>query len=437
MAFPSTRLTRLGGNDIIALAHDSDVALSVTSPSWSDSVVNVTVHVLSQQAEVVSVPVGLRSIQLERTGKGVSVSASGGLATVSVILREAAACEGYMALPVNALGTEYYIITHKPFFWTPLFDIAAYYNNTEISIILSPAMTGFWFDGVYYAGGSRLVVNLNGFETLQIQTGGDPSSTHVTSSEPVAVFAGNQIELVGNAPLRLDRLGPLVEQLVPVSMWGRFVFVVPAPGRNNTIVRVMVRTPGNVFVFHICPDIPLTDGEIWDAQGNGAYKDYTFPAGTYVAVHSLNENCTLQVVQFIDSDVTDPNLSPAPAMTYVPSLNLYRNSYRFTTPPVRSGNPFLFSYILVTVEASQRDGLRLDSNPLPGTGWTEFVTFLPPRYLGMAIQVSPGVHVIEHLLPNVTFGAVLYGSGETAACTYAYPAGYCLADQVRLKSLNP
>ncbi|XP_050417445.2 uncharacterized protein LOC126830950 isoform X1 [Patella vulgata] len=136
--------------------------------------------------------------------------------------------DGYMALPVDALGTEYYVMTycdhpgHKPCEFT----ITAAEPSTQIEVTLSIINTSATVNltGTIYRHGDVITETLIQYQTLQIQCDYDLTGTLIVANRRVAVIgggAGSTVSL-GATP------GVLLEQYPPVSTYGTEILAIPS-----------------------------------------------------------------------------------------------------------------------------------------------------------------------------------------------------------------
>ena len=93
--------------------------------------------------------------------------------------------DGFLALPVDVIGSEYFAVTYFPQTLRCQISVVGVYNNTEVNITLSnnDDATDVTFDGVTYTKGEVINVKLNKFDALQIQSTGDLTGTYISSNK--------------------------------------------------------------------------------------------------------------------------------------------------------------------------------------------------------------------------------------------------------------
>ncbi|XP_063168372.1 IgGFc-binding protein-like [Candoia aspera] len=147
---------------------------------------------------------------------------------ISVLARshEGASVGTTLVFPVHQLGRVYYVVTPKGSATDDFkeFAIVAQENATDIDIYLKGDVI---FNTQAYSAGSKISVNLNAFQAVQLQSSDDLSGTRVESKEPVAVLSGHSCIMKGIA------CNHVVEQLLPISSWGTFFIVPLLPFQNR------------------------------------------------------------------------------------------------------------------------------------------------------------------------------------------------------------
>lgn len=127
-----------------------------------------------------------------------------------------------VVLPTTEWGTEYFILTPKgsPGGTFKEFSVTNGKEGNQVEIY--PRGTIQFERGIYRAG-SKLVVSLLPYETLQLQSTDDLTNTRVVSQRPVAVITGHTCTWF------FSKCNHVYEQLLPVSKWGSS-FIVPPVG---------------------------------------------------------------------------------------------------------------------------------------------------------------------------------------------------------------
>ena len=166
--------------------------------------------------------------------KGVHVTATQPIA-LYVLSKVAFTSDGYLALPTEALGTDYVVAgfgnVHSgvPELNGTQFALVASQTNTTVTIIPSTT-TGAHPAGVPYS--ILLAKRGECYQLRNTQDGpSDLTGTLLLADRPIAVFGGHQVANVASAdPFFADYL---VESLPPVNRWGTEFYTTPLSTRTG------------------------------------------------------------------------------------------------------------------------------------------------------------------------------------------------------------
>ncbi|XP_061436898.1 uncharacterized protein LOC133361940 [Lethenteron reissneri] len=218
--------------DFISYDSSAQVTVSVPAENFSSSVLlppfsvgNVSIPVTAEIAENGIV-----------TNKVVSVHSDSDI-SVWGMSKRIATTDGFMMIPEQELGTEYYVVAPVSGGLTlNEFAIVSPYNNVTVLMILSSNVI---FNGVTYS--NELNITLQENQVVQFQ-GSSLTGTRVLSSQPVAVFSGDQCINVHTA------CNFVTEQLLPVSQWGSSYLVFPV-SIKSTDDSVIITSPTSASVI--------------------------------------------------------------------------------------------------------------------------------------------------------------------------------------------
>jgi len=155
------------------------VTVHVTTPLWSTPRVDKTFTVVDGSVTKVIIDSSLRMVGSSISDKGISVTANAEIACYGAN-KETLSNDGYLGLPVDALGTDYFAVVHSPPSEKSEIGIAATEDGTTVTLTL-PANNGavdVTFQGKTYHAGETITATLNKFQTLQIQSTGDLTGIH-------------------------------------------------------------------------------------------------------------------------------------------------------------------------------------------------------------------------------------------------------------------
>lgn len=184
---------------------------------------NQTIHIERDNYTLVTLNYNYMITEKHVTYKAVLVQSDAALSVFGFNTAHNTA-DAMTCLPVEDLGTEYYIST--PASGTEKqFAVA---NGLEDTALVNVTISGsIVYNGVEYTKGQSFSFSLRYQQSIQFQSSSDLTGTRISSTVPVAVFSGQKC-FSGT----ITACDNLVEQLYPVSKWGHF-FVL-APLMNHT-----------------------------------------------------------------------------------------------------------------------------------------------------------------------------------------------------------
>lgn len=360
-----------------------------------------------------TIPVGIRMTEGSSiANKGVYVSADADI-TMYGINKDEYSNDGFLALPVDALGQEYYTVSYAPPTYNTELGVAAVEDGTVVQVHFpnsNPAIN-VRYGNTNYRNKDTLVVTLNRFQVLQVQSldKADLTGTRITASAKVAVFSGNVRTNAGDGRSR----DHLVEQMPPVKTWGKTFATVPIPRRTTgDIFRIVASQPNTRFSVR-------TQSGINDYTINnpGEFKELTISSSQYAFISS---DKAILVVQLVYSQISS-NEPADPAMSIVPPIDQYIYNYHFGTATAAVGS--YTNYLMMVVPNGEQDGLRLNGASIIGVNWNA----VPGTNLVGGYKVlTQSENLITHVKPNVRFMAIVYAGGDKES--YAFPLGIQLKD---------
>ncbi|KAK2910366.1 hypothetical protein Q8A73_008081 [Channa argus] len=121
--------------------------------------------------------------------------------------------------PTTEWGTEYFIFTPagSPFGSFKEFSVTNGKESNKVEIFPQGSIN---YQGRVYESGTSMVIDLQPYESVQLQSAYDLSGSRVSSQRPVAVFTGH------TCTWQFSKCNHVYEQLLPVSSWGSS-FIVP------------------------------------------------------------------------------------------------------------------------------------------------------------------------------------------------------------------
>ncbi|XP_078687045.1 uncharacterized protein LOC144919468 [Branchiostoma floridae x Branchiostoma belcheri] len=335
--------------------------------------------------QVVSLPQSLALSGNEKAQKGVSITSDTEIIVYGVN-KQKASTDGFLGLPKDVLGTEYFVASYTPY-QPSEFGIFGTEDNTDIQITLRG---NTMYEGVTYSTGNIIRLVLNKLEAVQFQ-GSDLTGTRITSNKPVTLMSGVQCV---NVPAEVSACDHIVEQIPPVNTWGRLFVTVP----------FAVRTRGDIFRI-----VAARDGTIVSVTGyaakllhSGDFWELDVPSNAYQVITSSKPIMVLQYNKGTDAD----GVNTDPFMMYIPPTEHFAADYTFAT--VDAVGSVFDNYVNVVIKTTEKSGLLYDGRRLPSsTSWVH----IPDTDLSAAQLhiTTAGTHKIKHNSALVTFSLFYYG----------------------------
>jgi len=323
--------------------------------------------------------------------------------------------DGYTALPTALLGTEYVVLGYPNSGELPTsggegmgtevvggtqFAVVATENNTVVSITPSfdsgSRLRGVPYEVVLQQGESYRLID-------EVTPHGDFTGTRVVATKPVAVLAGSKCALV---PETVGACDHLIEQLPPVSTWGRRFLTVPfATRRDGDTFRIVASRDSTLIAINGEPIGRLNRGESLE-------RILTGPSEIVASEPVL-------VAQFAHGTDYD-GVTGDPSMALVQPVEQFSVDYAFATPREYDYWAGVYvdlfdNHLNLTIRTEDAGTVRLDGGPLaPGL----FIPIGGSGYSGAQVSVPPGAH---RVVAEAPFGASIYGWAEFES--YAFVGG--------------
>jgi hypothetical protein len=237
-----------------------------------------------------------------------------------------------------------------------------------------------------------MIINLNELETYQIRHNADLSGTIINASSTVAVFSGNECEIIalGNKN-HSGYCSQLVEQIPPVDRLDNTYIAPPNINRYGTILKV----------------VSLWRNKVIYTIGNKKKTLYLSPQGYFEFSITENEVAVIESEQpvLVTSFAAGSHTSGDPYMITIPGVTQYLNKYTIVIP-----DNFTFNYVALMIQESSLPYLTINDLLL-----SEYVrSFYAPvavrsvRYIALVVHVTNGAIVVK-TTNNVVFGLMVYG----------------------------
>ncbi|MBM3821913.1 MAG: HYR domain-containing protein [Verrucomicrobia bacterium] len=317
--------------------------------------------------------------------------------------------DSFLALPVKCLGLEYWISAYPNVFnGIPIlngtqFAIVAVANNTEVTITPSGKVGS-------HPAGTPFVVKLKRGETYQLRNeNGKPADltgTRLVANKPISVFGSHRCANVQSVNQFFCDV--VVEQLLPVNLWGTSYLVAPLATRLGDTLRILSAEDKNLVT------LASSDGNQSFNLDRGQFKDVFIKSATRV-----NARGPALVTQISSSSDFDHVVHADPFTTLIQPVESWFFDYRIQTPKAVD---FEANYVNIVA----RNLTELNSTTLNGLGlgaWN-------PADITKGSFVGGGaVYAQVRLQPATAYfirgkGPIgLTGYGFSEFDSYGYPGG--------------
>jgi hypothetical protein len=312
--------------------------------------------------------------------------------------------EGYLALPVPALGLNYVVMSYQnraadsPDLTGVELALVATEDDTTVTLVPSATVGE-------HPSGEPFSYSLQRGQTFQLLnregTPADLTGTLVFANKAIAVFGGHQCASIPNTNVFFGN--HLVEQMPPADWWGAEFVTVPLAARSggDTFRFLAISNRTTVTVDGVPIPGLLDQGEFHEVRlGKAAH---------------VTANLPILVAQFAHSSDFDRVTNSDPFMVLIPPTRLFASSYAVETPPTG----FAGNYVNLAAPAGTQ--VLLDGEPILA-GWGPIGS---SGYSGNQVSVRPGPHTLS-TTNGVPFGVIVYGWNHYDA--YGYPGGLCEAE---------
>ncbi|XP_068098402.1 IgGFc-binding protein-like [Hyperolius riggenbachi] len=205
----------------------------------SDRSYNMTVSVNPRQPLTVALPDETEILGSTRANKTVHITSSAPIMVVATS-RRSKETTVVVVSPVEKWGNEYYAMT-PDFGPEDSFGQVAIVNGPNPNVVSILLQGTVEFENNLHYAGNVLILSLEPWEAIQLQTKETLTGSYLVSEESVAVFSGHTCAA-------LD--GPCSQALVqlpPVSAWG-FKFVVPSFLNYSHIIYILAESQTEVKI---------------------------------------------------------------------------------------------------------------------------------------------------------------------------------------------
>ena len=302
--------------------------------------------------------------------------------------------------------------------------IIAQYNDTQLSITSKVDTT---IDDTLTLTGATTNITLQEGEAFLVQSQHDLTGLQVTSNTPLAMMSGHECSNVPNSTIACDHL---VEQIPPVSSWGRKFATAPLKGRQAyDVFRILASE--NLTMVEVNCTLSADQPTLYNTTSTymineGHFVEFRVSSSQYCLIEG---NESILVIQYSVGFKAD-DLTGDPTMIIVPAVSQYCKHYSLPTFQP-DDNSFTFTHymnIFIPAQYYQPEQIFFDNQQLSSTNltFTAIQQSGTPQVYAAQVDLTEGVHTIHHADVEATLGVIMYGFGHANA--YGHPGGLCLTE---------
>ena len=379
----------------------ADAATSVTiqypvnSPTFDE-----TVTVTPGAITIVEVPLGAselwRTNQATPLNNGVRAFSDAEF-VVYMINRRAFSTDAALALPVDALNTDYYAQTYVPANQGAEFVVVAAFDDTDVTVTPTAQLQSG------EPAGAPLSFSLDRGEGWFAISAEDLSGSLVESSKPVTLTNGNRAT---NIPPGTGFADHIFEVAQPLSSWGTEALAPPLPNRPEGSVYRVLAADDNTTI--------LLDGAAVATIDAGEFYDSGILAGARVFASDDDEK-PIFVTQFMTGSGRPGTGGVGdPSMGNVVPTEQYLGAYTFATP---GDDQFAQHFLSVVAENDDvADGeIFLDGAAIPASSFTAVAG---TGFSFAVVEIEEGTHSTSS---RGVHGITVEGYNQDDS--YLYPGG--------------
>ncbi|MCB0651053.1 MAG: gliding motility-associated C-terminal domain-containing protein [Saprospiraceae bacterium] len=382
---------------MITSKYNTTGTVSLPLENWSTSF-----SVIANTVTLVSLPNSAEVISSEEiTFSGIRLT-SGLPVSVYIHQYHNFRSEASVVLPVVSIGETYYVMSYngvniQGVDYPSEFLVVGTADETVLNITVSantklgkPA--GTTFEVVLNQGETYLVQGAVGADDL--------TGSYVSADKPFALFGGNRWTEV---PTGCSARDNLLEQMYPVSAWGRQFVTVPNIYMSYGIFRILASENNTNITVHSTSAVSYS-------LNAGEFVEFSRSQATYIEA-----NHPVLVAQYLIGSGCNGHNSGDPSMVLLNSVEQTRDTITLYNSSFENISE---NYINVVMSTDDVPFVTLDGNVIGDNFLTQTIG-LNDEFTYAKIPVSSGTHTI--ISEGCGVIATAYGYGEVES--YAYSAG--------------
>ncbi|MCR4663753.1 MAG: PKD domain-containing protein [Paludibacteraceae bacterium] len=298
-----------------------------------------------------------------------------------------------IVVPITGLGQDYIVQIYENEISAKEMCVVATENGTQVTVTPHARTADGHVKNVPYS------VTLNAGQTYQVMSGdggSDFSGTRVQTNKPVAVFAGHQCINVPTGNAWCDHI---VEQQMPVPMWGRQFALTKTYGQNGDMVMVTAKEDNTQVKMNgsVVATLNALQSCEFRLTENSAFVETSAPAACFLYIEGAQRNN-------MTGDPSSVHISPVEQQVGALTFATFQTSVSRT------------HYVNIVTTAAGAQKMTLDGKSISSS----FTTLAGnSKYRFAQINISHGTHTLQTTADGFT--GHVYGLGYCES--YAYTMG--------------
>ena len=266
---------------------------------------------------------------------------------------------------------------------------------------------------------------INRLQTFYIRSTGDLTGTQIFAYKQLSVFSGHESAQIPQSTCCSD---PLIEQVPPVTSWGRVFYTMPLAARRSYTIKILA-SEDNTAVDIYCNNVKVSR-----SMNKGQHYSKTL---------SSQENCIIRsnkpvlVAQFSHSGYEERDYFGDPMMMIVPDTLQFSNEFHITTirNPTRSDYQHYVNLVLLA-QYYRPDMIHLISggtNVLLNVAreWVPIRANNIIEAYATELTISEGVAEIVHTNKAALMALNVYGAARYES--YGHPGRFHYSNEILCK----
>ncbi len=254
--------------------------------------------------------------------------------------------DGFLALPVGAIGTEYMVASYRGYemieegesgadtiHYPSCFSVVSPYDGTEVTIIMANNKYARTSGG--HKSGDTFKITMNKGDVYVVSSIGDSSDisgTIIRSNKPVSVLGSHYKAKI---PLSSSQQNFCVEMLPPTCAWGKKHIIPPVPNRiAPPIIRIYAK---ETTTTNLAGVVQPGFKEILLARSEGKAIPQYLESDKPVMVILYNTG---------KYDTLAAEENQKPFMMLIPPIEQYQNKYLFSLPKNGTDDEYDNNYLV-------------------------------------------------------------------------------------------